>query len=113
MRDYGLAFANGLHFMIVNGNVGHDLPADGYGQWYHVTFDFTGSNNDSLLRLSRTTGQVERVPLVAMGNHQYYLDLYLPGGIGDVFTFWNSSLPAPGMRAKSTSIVPIISTALQ
>jgi len=113
MYDRHLGFANGLHFMIVNGNVGHDLPADGYGQWYHVKFDFTGSSNDSLLKLNRTTGQVELVPLTSMGSHQYYLDIYLAGGAGDVFTFWNSSQPLPGMRDRPTNIVPIVTTALQ
>jgi hypothetical protein len=111
MHDIGRAFANGLHFMIVNGSAGSGT-ADSHGQWYHVVLDFTGTSNNSLLRLSRTTGHVELVPLVAMGNSHYYLDLYLPGGIGDVFTFWNSSLPVPGMQDKQINIVPIITTLL-
>jgi hypothetical protein len=113
MHDYGHAFANGLHFMLVNGNAGDRGTADDYGQWFHVVFDFTGSSNNSLLRLNRTTGQVELVPLVDMGNNHYYLDLYLPGGVGDVFAFWNSRLPVPGMQDKQMNIVPVITTVLQ
>jgi hypothetical protein len=113
LHDYGRAFVNGLHFMIVNGSAGGNGTADDHGQWYHVVFDFTGTSDNSLLRLNRTSGQVELVPLVSMGNNQYYLDLYLPGGVGDVFAFWNSSLPVPGMRDKPISIVPIVTTLLQ
>jgi hypothetical protein len=111
MRDHGRAFANGLHFMIVNGNVGGGETADQLGQWYHVVFDFTGSSNNSLLTLDRTTGKVELLPLVSMWGNQYYWDIFLAGGAGDVFTFWDSSQPIPGMQDKA-SIVPVIAPVL-
>ena len=108
-------FANGLHFMIVNGSVGPGtsgaVPVDANGvvnatalaagtadalaQWYRVIFDFTGSDFDSLVRLSRDTGKVELVTLTPMGNSVYSLDLNLPGGTGDLFAFWDSSNPLP------------------
>jgi hypothetical protein len=46
-----------------------------------------------------------------MGGNQYYRDIYLPGGVGDVFTFWDSSQPVPGMQDKA-SIVPVIAPIL-
>lgn len=111
----GCTFADGLHFMIVNGSVGPGtsgaVPVDANGivdtaalaagtaealaQWYRVAFDFTGSDFDSLVRLSRDTGKVELVTLTPNGSSRYYLDLYLPGGTGDLFAFWDRSDPLP------------------
>ena len=95
-------FADGLHFMIVNGAAGSvgtgtqaGSLASASAQWYHLMFDFTGSDFDSLVRLSRDTGEVELVPLTYMSGYQYFLDLNLPGGTGDLFAFWNSSDPLP------------------
>jgi hypothetical protein len=113
----GCTFADGLHFMIVNGSVGPGtsgaVPVDANGvvdstalaagtadalaQWYRVMFDFTGSNFDSLVRLSRDTGKVELVTLTPMGGSTYALDLYLPGGTGDLFAFWDRSNPLPSV----------------
>ena len=103
-------FVDGLCFMIVNGagnESGLDIPVDGngdpdpaimaagtaeaLGEWYHVAFDFADSNIDSLVRLSRDTGEVELVPLIHYADSQYYFNLYLPGGTGDLFAFWDSS----------------------
>ena len=99
----GFTFADGLHFMIVNGSAGTEFfpdnpagdPAANHAESYHLTFDFTGSDFDSLVRLSRDTGQVELVPLTPTGGPEYYLDLVLPGGTGDLFAFWDSSQPLP------------------
>ena len=88
-------FADGLHFMIVN-TIASGTAADS-AQWYHLTFDFTGSDFDSLVRLSRDTGKVELVTLTGTGGSQYYLDLNLPGGTGDLFAFWDSSSPLPSV----------------
>jgi hypothetical protein len=35
------------------------------------------------------------------------------GAVGDVFTFWNSHLPIPGMQDRQTNIVPTVATRLQ
>jgi hypothetical protein len=114
IRDQRLAFANGLHFMLVNGSVGSGTAAS-RTQWYRLTFDFTGSTNDSVLRLDRTTGKVVLMTLVPIPgqNQKYYLDVPLPGGTGDVFAFWDSSRKLPGMRARSTSIAPLATLLLQ
>jgi hypothetical protein len=66
-----------------------------------MTFDFTGSNFNELAMLSRDTGEVEAVPLTLISGSQYYLDLNLPGGTGDLFTFWNSSSPLPSIPEPS------------
>lgn len=76
--------------------------AEALGEWYRLTFDFSGSNFDSLARLSRETGEVELVPLSSSGGSTYYLDLYLPGGTGDLFTYWDSTQPLPSIAALST-----------
>jgi hypothetical protein len=85
-----LPFVKGLHFMIVNGAAtGTAMEST---QWYRITFDFSDSDFDSLVRLSRETGEVEQVPLTHVGGSTYYLDLSLPGGTGDLFRFSTSSL---------------------
>ena len=110
----GYTFADGLHFMIVNGASGNVIPVDSNGvadpaamaagsaaalaERYHITFNFTGSDFNSLVRLSRDTGQVELVSLTPYGpegNKTYFLDLTLEGGTGDLFRYWNSSDPLP------------------
>ena len=104
-------FVDGLSFMIVNGSVGSWIQLDANGtpdpmamwtgsaaakaQWYHLEFDFAGSTFDSLVRLSRNSGEVELVTLTPDGGSEYYLDFNLPGGTGDLFGFWDSSNPLP------------------
>ena len=95
----GCTFVDGLHFMIVNGAASGTAAAA--AQWYHLTFDFTGSDFDSLVRLSRDTGKVELVPLTSTGGSNYYLDLNLPGGTGDLFAFLGQQQSASyGSRAR-------------
>jgi prepilin-type N-terminal cleavage/methylation domain-containing protein/prepilin-type processing-associated H-X9-DG protein len=97
------SFVDGLHFMIVNGATGTPFssanpagdPASASAEWYHLTFDFTGSDFDSLVRLSRDTGKVGLVALAPTGGSTYALDLCLPGGTGDLFGFWDRSDPLP------------------
>jgi hypothetical protein len=87
------SFVDGTTFMIVNGaSTGSAADAS---EWYHLAFDFTGSNFDSLTRLDRDTGHVELVTLSHLSGSQYALDLNLPGGTGDLFGFWDSSNPLP------------------
>lgn len=86
--DYPLV--NGLRFMIVNG-AGTGTAAQS-AQWYRLTFDFAESGFNSLLRLSRETGESEVVPLTHLGASTYSLDLNLPGGTGDLFTYWFDGL---------------------
>jgi hypothetical protein len=101
----GCTFADGLHFMIVNGRGTSEsewwdstgTTAESMAEWYRLTFDFTGSQFDSLVRLSRETGQVELVALNPLGASRYSLDLYLEGGTGDLFRFWDSSNPLPSV----------------
>jgi hypothetical protein len=75
-----------VYFMIVNGLVDPVLDAD-VRQRIRLNFDFGTSGITSLQRLSRTTGQVEAVPLVSDGGSLYHLDLTLDGGSGDLFKF--------------------------
>ncbi|EEF59229.1 hypothetical protein [Pedosphaera parvula] len=81
-------FADGTHFMIVNG--ASTGTAAGQSQWYHITFDFGTSGFDSLQLLSRDTGQIELIPLTHLTGSQYFLDWNLEGGTGDLFRFWNA-----------------------
>ncbi len=77
--------------------------AEALGEWFHVAFDFHDSNIDSLVRLSRETGEVEVIPLQHYADSRYYMTLYLPGGTGDLFAYWDSNTPLPtitkGLRA--------------
>lgn len=89
-------YANGLHFMVVNGAWGTQFDRDGgtgnaasaSAQWVRIEFDFTGTSYTSLQRLSRTTGQTAIVNLTSLGNNKYRLDLQLDGGTGDLFRFY-------------------------
>ena len=88
-----------IYFMIVNGLSDATGSAADCRQLIHMEFDFGASGIDSLLRLSRETGQVEEVALIHGIGSQYSLDLYLDGGTGDLFKFNNGGLfviPEPG-----------------
>jgi hypothetical protein len=95
---------NDVYFMILNGLCDPNGSAADCEQLIHITFDFGSSGITDLLRLSRTTSQVEQVPLTRYGSqyrHLYYLDLYLDGGTGDLFKFDNGGIfvPEPGAIA--------------
>jgi hypothetical protein len=87
-------FADGTHFMLVNGT--SSGSAASAAQWYHLTIDFGISGFDSLQLLGRDTGQIELVPLTHLSGSQYALDWSLDGGTGDLFRFSNSTIPEPG-----------------
>ena len=84
-------FADGTHFMIVNG--ASTGTATGGAQWYHMAFDFGASGFDSLQQLSRDTGTIEFVPLAHLTGSQYSVDWNLEGGTGELFRFWSSKTP--------------------
>ena len=90
-------FADGTHFMIVNGATSGS--ASDAAQWYRLTFEFGTSGFDELESLSRDTGQIETIPLTSLGGSQYVLDWNLEGGTGDLFRFASSSVPEPGTFA--------------
>ena len=75
------------YFMIVNGLSDENGTAAATQQRIRLDFDFGTSGIDSLLRLSRLTGQVEDVPLIYAGGSLYSLDVILDGGTGDLFKF--------------------------
>jgi hypothetical protein len=108
----GATFADGLHFMIVNGSASGTAAQS--AQWYRLTFDFLSSDFNSLVRLSRDTGEVELVPLTHLGGSLYRLDLNLPGGTGDLFAYWNSSDPLPTIPEPASSgiLAVLVSAAL-
>ena len=78
--------------MIVNGLSDATGSAADCRQQIHLAFDFGTSGINSLLRLSRDTGQVEEVALVHGSGSQYSLDLNLDGGTGDLFKFNNGGM---------------------
>jgi hypothetical protein len=89
-------YANGLHFMIVNGrgmtteseSMGTTTSAAANAEWVRIEFNFTGTGFNKLQRLSRTTGQTEIVNLTSLGSNRYRLDLQIDGGTGDLFRFY-------------------------
>jgi hypothetical protein len=89
----GCTFVDGLHFMLVNG-ASQGTAWDATEQ-YHLTFNFAGTGFDSLVRISRETGKVELFPCTPIGGSNYAIDLYLQGGAGDLFGFWDASNPLP------------------
>ena len=81
-----------IYFMIVNALSDATGSAADCAQLIQIQFDFSGTEIDSLLRLSRETGLVEQVSLVNLTGSVYGLDLYLDGGTGDLFKFNNGGL---------------------
>lgn len=77
------------YFMIVNGLSAAAGSVSDAAQAIQLTFDFGTSGISSLLRLSRTTGLIESVPLSYLGGSQYSLSLTLDGGTGDLFKYNN------------------------
>ncbi len=78
-----------IYFMIVNGLTDETGSGDDCLQEIRINFDFGNSGITQLKRKSRTTGNVETVPLVHDGGTTYHLYLYLDGGTGDLFKFDN------------------------
>jgi hypothetical protein len=91
----GPDFSNELYFMITNGLSDPSGLVGDCRQQINVSFDFKTSGIDSLLRLSRDTGEVETVPLISDGGSRYHLALTLDGGTGDLFKF-NDGAPFVG-----------------
>ncbi len=82
-------YGDDIYFMVVNGLTDPSGSAAACRQRIRIDFDFGNSGIDSLLRLSRQTGQVEEVALVKDIGTLYHLDLLLDGGTGDLFKFNN------------------------
>ena len=81
--------AEDLYFMAVNGLSNPKGSAAECRQSIRLDFDFGDSNVSSLLRLSRETGEVEKVALVHKGGSLYGLDIEFDGGTGELFKFDN------------------------
>jgi len=78
------------YFMITNGLSDDSGTPEQTRQSIRIEFDFGDSGITSLQRLSRDTGLVELVtlaPLEGGSASQFYLDLVLDGGTGDLFKF--------------------------
>jgi hypothetical protein len=105
----GPNYSNELYFMITNGlSDPGGLVAD-CRQQITINFDFKSSGIDSLLRLSRDTGQVERLPLIFDSTSHYHLSLLLDGGTGDLFKF-NDGAPFVGFYVPEPSILSLLAS---
>jgi len=98
----GPAWTNELYFMITNGLDDPTGTVADCAQNITVNFSFAGSGINSLLRLRRSDGQVETVPLTHISGTQYQLTLALDGGTGDLFKF-NDGAPFVGVQSPSTT----------
>ena len=84
----GSGTADENYFMVVNGC--WDTNGTSTKQTIRLDFDFGGDTSiNSLLRISRLTGEIEVVPLTLTTGNTYYLDLVLDGGEGDLFKYNN------------------------
>ncbi len=81
--------ADDVYFMVVNGLSDETGSAYDCRQLIRLDFDFGSSGIDSLLRLSRDTGEVEAVSLIHDGGSIYHLNLTIDGGTGDLFKYDN------------------------
>jgi hypothetical protein len=78
-----------IYFMITNALCDRTGSSAQCRQRITLNFHFKDSGIKSLLRLSRTTGHVEEVPLkpIEKDPGRYVLALELDGGAGDLFKF--------------------------
>ncbi len=84
----GSGTADENYFMLVNGC--WDTNGTITEQTIRLDFDFGGDTSiNSLLRISRLSGEIEVVPLTLISGNTYYLDLVLDGGEGDLFKYNN------------------------
>ena len=81
--------ADDWYFMVVNALCNPKGSAAQCRQQIRLEFEFGDSDVKGLLRLSRDTGEVEKVDLIEEGESRYHLDLKLDGGTGDLFRFDN------------------------
>ncbi|MFX0556540.1 hypothetical protein ACOCEA_07060 [Maribacter sp. CXY002] len=84
----GSGTKNENYFMVVNGCWdANDVSSE---QVIKLEFDFGDDDTiNSLLRISRLTGEIEIVPLINITENRYCLDLVLNGGSGDLFKYNN------------------------
>jgi hypothetical protein len=111
----GDQYTNEKYFMVTNGLSDGSGSASETRQTIHLTFNFGSSEINSLQRLSRTTGQVEIIPLTNNGDGTYYLDLTLDGGTGDLFKY-NTGAPFVGVEevaAPSLVVTPETQTVVK
>jgi hypothetical protein len=105
--------ANEKYFMVTNGLIDPNGTPTATKQTVDLTFNFTGTTLDSLLRLSRLTGLEEVVPLIALGNNMYKLTLVLDGGTGDLFKYNDGvSFPAGNSIPEPASLALVAGAAL-
>jgi hypothetical protein len=96
----GDQYNNEKYFMVTNGLSDGNGTGTQTQQQIRLTFDMGSSGITSLQRLSRNTGTVEIVPLTADGNGEYYVDIVLDGGTGDLFKY-NTGAPFVGIEEVS------------
>lgn len=86
----GTGTMNENYFMIVNGC--WDRNDVSSKQVIRLDFDFgTNEHINSLIRISRLTGKIEKVPLIRKTGNTYCLDLVLNGGEGELFKYNNGN----------------------
>ena len=84
----GSGTADENYFMVVNGC--WDTNGTLTEQTIRLDFNFGKDTSiNSLLRISRLTGEIEVVPLTLITGNTYYLDLVLDGGEGDLLKYNN------------------------
>ena len=94
------------YFMVVNGLSGLTADANDAMQNVTLAFDFGDSGIDSLQKLSRETGSVDTVALIADGGSAYHLDMELPSGTGELFKF-DTGAPFTMVDANSIPESPL------
>jgi hypothetical protein len=104
----GPNYTNQKYFMVTNGliNQSSSSLAGSARQKVRLYFNFGSSGITSLQRLSRLTGEVETLPIGSAGQYdrliwisgtQYYMDIILDGGQGDLFKY-NTGAPFVGIN---------------
>ncbi len=79
--------ANEKYFMVTNALLDINGSPAQTKQTVDLTFNFTGTTINSLLRLSRLTGLTEVIPLTSLGSDMYKLSLVIDGGTGELFKY--------------------------
>ena len=100
-QDVWIGYFNPIHsdfgdvtdsyFMLCNGSWSVDASLD-IRQRIRVDFDFGSDNSiNSLIKLNKSTGFLEEIPLTPITGNTYYLDYVLKAGEGDLFKYNNEN----------------------
>ncbi|MCK5852132.1 hypothetical protein KAH27_03795 [bacterium] len=101
----GPIYSNQLYFMILNGLTESNAVPEEAKQKIRLDFDFGNTGINSLQRINRNTGKIEKIKLKYIVDSKYFTVITLNGGEADLFKF-NNGAPFVGSLDAPENIFP-------